>query len=124
MKSKLASMVFVVAIVAMSLVVVGQAVAGSNVDAVIKDARDGSLDGNWSAAEIQAALNYLRNNPVLTQYSNVQGVLEDYVGSSQAPGAQGGQLAFTGGAVLVAFGIGAGLMGSGLLLRRRSRARD
>ena len=124
MKAKMAAAVIVVAIVVMSLLVVGQAFAGSNVDAIIEDARDGVIDGNWSSADIQAALNHLRNNPVLTQYSDAAGVLEDYVGSSQAPGAQGGQLAFTGGEVLVVFGVGAGLIGSGVLLRRRARARS
>ena len=126
MKSKLTAIVVLVVILAMSLVVVGQAVAGSNVDAIIEDAKDGTLDGNWSAADIQAALNYLKNNPILTQYSDMQSVLEDYVGSSQAPGvqgSQGGQLAFTGSEVLVVFAAGAGLIGSGVFLRRRARVR-
>jgi len=46
-------------------------------------------------------------------------VLQEYLASLVAPGAQGGQLAFTGSEVLLILGAGAGLIGSGVLLRRR-----
>ena len=49
----------------------------------------------------------------------MQGVLEDYLESIKAPGEQGGQLAFTGGEIILILGAGAGLIGSGALLRRR-----
>jgi len=80
---------------------------------------DGHVDGNWTAAQIGAALQYAENNPILTQYSAIQGVLEDYLASLQGPGEQGGQLAFTGGEIILILGAGAGLIGSGALLRRR-----
>jgi hypothetical protein len=35
----------------------------SVVDAIIKDVRDGKVDGDWSPAEIESALEYLRTNP-------------------------------------------------------------
>ena len=53
------------------------------------------------------------------QYSKIKGVLEDYLASLQGPGEQGGQLAFTGGEIILILGAGAGLIGSGALLRRR-----
>src|SRR5665647_1041523 len=61
---------------------------------------------------------------IVPQYSAIQGVLEDYLASlqgpgEQGPGEQGGQLAFTGGEIILILGAGAGLIGSGALLRRR-----
>lgn len=124
MKSRLAGVFVLVAVLIMVLGVVGQASAGGSVNATIKDAQDGTIDGNWTAAQVRAALTYAQNNPIYSQYSDVQGVLEDYLGSLQAPGASdgGSQLAFTGSAVLVIMAAGAGIAGLGALLRRRSRA--
>jgi hypothetical protein len=98
--------------------VAAAAVPQSTIDAIIEDAQDGTIDGNWTAAEIQAALAYIQDNPVYQQYSDLEGVLEDYLASLQAPGEQGGQLAFTGGEVLLVLAAGAALIGGGALLRR------
>ena len=121
MKSKLAGVGIILAILVMALGIVGQASAGGITDTIIKDAGDGTLDGNYTAAQIQAALAYLSDNPLATQYSGSQGVLEDYLASLQAPGAASasGSLAFTGGEIILILGAGAGLIGSGALLRRR-----
>jgi hypothetical protein len=97
------------------------AVPQSVIDAIIADAEDGTIDGNWTAAEINAALAYIQANPDLQQYSDLDGVLEDYLASLQAPGEQGGELAFTGGEVFLILAAGAALIGGGALLRR-SRA--
>lgn len=125
MKSRLVGAIVLVAVLVMVLGVVSQASAGGSNDAVIEDAQNGTIDGNWSAAQIRAALAYAANNPILTQYSDIQGVLEDYLASLQAPGAAGakgaGLLAFTGSETILILAAGAGLAGSGLLLRRRSR---
>ena len=75
MKSKLAGVGIVLAILVMALGIVGQASAGGITDTIIKDAGDGTLDGNYTAAQIQAALAYLSDNPIATQYSGSQGVL-------------------------------------------------
>ena len=45
----------------------------------------------------------------------------DYLASLQAPGEQGGELAFTGGEVFLILAAGLALIGGGALLRR-SRA--
>ncbi len=96
------------------------ATSQATIDEIINDATDGTIDGTYSAADIQAALNYARANPDVLQYSNVQGVLEDYLASLQSPGAaNAGELKFTGGELLMMFAAGAGLIGSGTLLRRR-----
>ena len=97
------------------------ATSQATIDKIIKDANDGTIDGTYSAADIQAALDYAKANPDVLQYSAVQGVLEDYLASLQSPGAAnaGEELKFTGGELLMVFAAGAGLIGSGTLLRRR-----
>ena len=120
MKAKLLGTVTIALLLVLVFAVVAQAaVPKSTIDAIIKDAGDGTVDGNWSAAEVQAALDFVANNPLLEQYNEVKGVLTDFLGSLQAPGSQGGQLAFTGGEVLLVLGAGLGLIGSGAALRRR-----
>lgn len=128
MKSKLMGAFVLLALVALAFGVVGQAAAGGSVDGVINDAQNGTIDKNWSAAQVRAALAFLQNNPLYSQYSDAGGVLEDYLASLQAPGAQaaggsqGAQLAFTGGNVLLILATGAALVGGGLVLRLRSHA--
>lgn len=100
-------------------VVAGAKVSQATIDAIIDDAADGTIDGNWKANQVRAALTYVQNNPLEQQYSAVQGVLEDYLASLQAPGEQGGELAFTGGEVFLILAAGAALIGGGALLRRR-----
>lgn len=104
-----------------ALVVAAPAFAGGTIDAIIQDAADGTIDGNWTAAQIEAALAFIQNNPTYLQYSDVEPVLEDYLASLPSPGVQGeaGGLKFTGGELIPLFGAGIALMGSGLALRRR-----
>jgi hypothetical protein len=101
-----------------TLMLAGTAYAGTSED-IIKDAADGTIDGNYTAAQIRAALALIQNNPTYLQYSDVEGVLEDYLASLPSPGVQGGGLKFTGGELMPLFGAGLVLMGSGLALRRR-----
>jgi len=120
MKAKLFGAITIAVLLLLVFAVVAQAgVSQATIDAIIADAADGHIDGNWTPAEIRAALAYIANNPLAAQYSRVQGVLEDYLASVQGPGAQGGQLAFTGGEIILILGAGAGLIGSGALVRRR-----
>jgi hypothetical protein len=105
-------------LILMFAVVAQAAVPQSVIDAIIKDAQDGTIDGHWSAAEIRATLAYIQNNPIYQQYSDLEGVLQDYLASLQAPGEQGGQLSFTGGEVFLIMAAGAALIGGGALLRR------
>ena len=105
-------------IVALVFVPAALAVSQSTINAIIKDAQDGHLDGNWTKAEVQAALNYVRHHPTDQQYSDAEGVLEGFLSGSE-PGAGTGNLSFTGSNLVLAFGAGIGLIGGGLLLRRR-----
>jgi hypothetical protein len=119
MRIKFLGLIAVALLLILVFAVVAQAaVPQSTIDAIIKDAQDGTIDGNWTAAEIRAALAYIQNDPLYQQYSNLEGVLEDYLASLQAPGEQGGQLAFTGGEIFVILAAGAALIGGGAVLRR------
>jgi hypothetical protein len=118
MKFKIASVLILTLVVALVVVPAALAVSQSTINAIVKDAQDGHLDGNWTKPEVQAALNWLRNNPISQQYSDVEGVLEGFLAGSE-PGAGTGNLSFTGSNLLLAFGAGVGLIGAGLLLRRR-----
>jgi hypothetical protein len=120
MKAKLMGAITLAVVLLLVFAVVAQAgVSQDTIDKIIKDARDGHINGNWTADEIRAALRYAENSPTLEEVTHVKGVLEDYLASLQAPGEQGGQLAFTGGEIILILGAGAGLIGSGALLRRR-----
>lgn len=127
MKARLTGAVTLIAIVVTLLALASPALAAKPTD-VIADAKDGTIDKNWTAAQINAALAYLRDNPIATQYSDFEGVLEDYLQSLSAPGAlgaegaAGGQLAFTGGEIILILGAGASLIGGGVYLRRRDRS--
>ena len=119
MRGKLLIAITVALLLILVFAVVAQAaVSQSVIDAIIEDAQDGTIDGNWTDAEIKAALAYIQDNPIYQQYSALEGVLEDYLASLQAPGEQGGELAFTGGEVFLILAAGAALIGGGALLRR------
>ena len=102
---------------------VALATSQATIQKIIDDARDGTVDGTYSAADVQAALDFVKANPTAVQYSVVQDVLSDYLASLQSPGAAnaGQELKFTGGELAMVFAAGAGLIGSGTLLRRRRR---
>jgi hypothetical protein len=119
MRVKLLSAIVVALLLILVFAVVAQAaIPQSTIDAIIADAQDGTIDGNWTPEEINAALAYIQDNPIYQQYSDLEGVLEDYLASLQAPGEQGGELAFTGSAVFLILAAGATLIGGGALLRR------
>jgi hypothetical protein len=121
MKRKAVSIVVLAAIALLAFASVAHAGTSSTTMAIIKDAQDNNrLDGNWTAAQVRAALAAVKSDPALQQYTDVEGVLEDYLASLASPGVAGsGDLMFTGGPVLWLFALGAGLVVTGLALRRR-----
>ncbi len=123
MKAKLVGAIVLALILVLVFSTVAMAgMSQATINAIIKDAQDGTIDGHWTAAQVRAALAYIENNPVFEQYSAIKGVLQDYLASLQAPGEQSGQLAFTGSNIVLVFGAGAALIGGGALLRRRRAA--
>ena len=73
-------------LILMFAVVAQAAVPQSTIDAIIKDAQDGTIDGNWTAAEIRATLAFIQDNPLYQQYSDLEGVLRGLPGESAGPG--------------------------------------
>lgn len=123
MKAKLVGAIVLALILVLVFSTVAMAgTSQATINAIIKDAQDGTIDGHWTAAQVRAALAYIENNPVFEQYSAIKGVLQDYLASLQAPGEQSGQLAFTGSNIVLVLGAGAALIGGGALLRRRRAA--
>jgi hypothetical protein len=122
MKIKIMCVLALAILLSLVFASVALAVSQATIDAIIKDASDGHIDGNWTAAEIQATLNFTKNNPLYQQYSNFAGVLQDFLSSAQPPGSiPSSVIHFTGSELLLVLGAGIGLLGSGALLRR-SRA--
>jgi hypothetical protein len=118
MRVKFLGAITVALLLVLVFAVVAQAAAPGFVDGIIKDANDGTIDGNWTAAQVRETLTFIQDNPIYQQYSDIQGVLEDYLASLQAPGEQGGPLAFTGGEIFLVLAAGVALIGGGALLRR------
>ncbi len=126
---KIKIMVSVILVLIVSLVFATVASAKSSkktkIATITKDAQDGTIDGHYTATEIQAAINYVANDPLYQQYSDLQGTLEAYLASLQAPGVKNKsgnaawELAFTGSRILFVLGAGLALIGSGFALRRR-----
>lgn len=126
MKRSILTVLLVALVASLAFAGVASATSQSTIDAIISDAASGTLDGDWSKADVQAALGYLESDPLSKQYSDGEAVLEAYLaglgggGGSQPGVASSGNLAFTGADILVALSAGIGLIGGGLFLRRRS----
>ena len=118
MKMRIVTIAVMVVVAMLMVASVAQA-ASSTTTAIIKDAQGGHVDGNYTAAQVRAALSYLKSDPSLEQYTDVEGVLEDYLASLPAPAAQTGGLMFTGGSTVVIFAFGLALISGGLVMRRR-----
>jgi hypothetical protein len=120
MKAKLLGAITLAVLFLLVFAVAAQAaVSQDTIDQIIQDANDGYIEGNWTAEQIRAALAYAEDIAVYEAYSKIKGTLEDYLASLQGPGEQGGELAFTGGEIVIILGAGVGLIGSGAYLRRR-----
>jgi hypothetical protein len=120
MKRKAVSIVVLAAVALLAFASIAQAGSSSTTTAILKDAQDGTLDGHYTAAQVRAALAAVKSDPALQQYTDVEGVLEDFLASLPSPGVAGsGDLMFTGGPLLWLFALGTGLVITGLMLRRR-----
>ncbi len=72
-------LVVVILLVAATGFTASLAVAGGSADALIDDASDGVVDGSYSIAVVRTALSVVRSDPVYSQYSDIEGVLVDYL---------------------------------------------
>jgi hypothetical protein len=64
--------------------------AGGGAGALLKDASDGVVDGTYSAATVRSALSMVRSDPAYTMYSDIEGVMVDYLASLTGSGGGGG----------------------------------
>ena len=72
-------LVVVILLVAATGFTASLAAAGGSADALIDDASDGVVDGSYSIAVVRTALSVVRSDPVYSQYSDIEGVLVDYL---------------------------------------------
>ena len=79
MKSGIAIVMILVLVVAGGF---AAAAWGSSITTqIIKDASAGTINGHYTAAQVRAALAVVENNPAYSQYSDIAGVLQDYLAS-------------------------------------------
>jgi hypothetical protein len=64
--------------------------AGGGAGALLKDASDGVVNGTYGAATVRSALSMVRSDPAYTMYSDIEGVLVDYLASITGSGGGGG----------------------------------
>ena len=64
MKTKSLVAIMLAAVALLIFASVAFAVSQDTIVAIIDDAEDGRIDGDWTAEEIRAALDYVRNNPI------------------------------------------------------------
>jgi hypothetical protein len=115
--------------------------AGSITSQIINDASDGTVNGHYTAAQVRAALAAVERDSSYSQYSDIAGVLQNYLsslstsksstttaGAAQTAGGsgasvpttpQGAALDYTGGQPLIVFAVGGALVIAGAVLRRR-----
>ena len=73
-------LVVVLLLLAVGLLASSASARGSAV-ALLEDASDGVVDGSYTAAQVRNALAVVRSDPAYMQYSDVEGVLVDYMAS-------------------------------------------
>jgi hypothetical protein len=57
----------------------------SSARSILDDAMDGRVDGTYSASQVRAAIKLARSDPFFSQYSDVDGVLADYLAGLNPP---------------------------------------
>jgi hypothetical protein len=88
-------------------------------EVILKDAIDGTLDGNYTIAQVQRAYEYIFEHPErYLMYSDVQHVLESYLASVRPPELQVGSLKYTGESLAIVIILGVSLMTTGAFMIR------
>jgi hypothetical protein len=90
--------------------------------AIISDAQDGHIDGNYTTAQLEAAL----ASPLLKEYAGKGGVdaVQSALGSQTDTSSPSGNLPFTGAEMVTFVLIGGALVITGFVLRRTGRPDD
>jgi hypothetical protein len=115
-------LVLVVLVAAAFTLAIAPAAFADTTGAIISDAQDGHIDGNWTDAQLQAAL----SSPLLKEYAGKGGVeaVESALGSQTDASSPSGNLPFTGAEMVTFVLIGGALVITGFVLRRTGRPDD
>jgi hypothetical protein len=113
---------FLLAAVAAMLLAFAPVASAASVDQIIQDAKDGQIDGNYSASDLNAAL----SSPLLKTYGGKNGVeaVKSALGVQTEGTTGSGNLPFTGAEILTFVAIGGTLLVAGFVLRRAGRRHD
>ncbi len=85
-KHTLTTIAIVLALLITAGIGASAASAGKTTDALIADASDGYVDGTYSPSVVRATLAVVRADPAYSQYSDIEGVLSDYLASITGSG--------------------------------------
>lgn len=77
--------------------VITSAVSAGPPTGILGDASDGVINGSYSASQVRAALAAVRGDPAYMQYSDIEGVLVNYLASLTRAGGQGSTVSGGGG---------------------------
>jgi hypothetical protein len=104
----------------LTLVIAAAPVRAATTDQIVRDARDGQIDGVYPRAELNAAL----ASPLLRTYGGANGVeaVKGALGSQTEAQAGSGALPFTGAELATFVGLGSILLVAGFVLRRENRS--
>jgi hypothetical protein len=97
--------------------------AAATTDTIVRDARDGQIDGLYTRAQLDAAL----ASPLLKTYGGTNGVeaVRGALGAqTEAAGVSSGSLPFTGAEMVTFALIGSTLLLTGFVLRRQTPRPD
>jgi len=105
---------------ALLLVIAVPAASAATTDQIVRDVRDGQVDGTYRAADLRAAL----ASPLLKTYGGKNGVeaVKSALGSQTEGTTGSGELPFTGAELTTFVALGSILLLAGFVLRRQTRA--
>ena len=108
-----------VALALLTLAVAAVSASAATTDQIVRDVRDGQVDGGYSQADLRAAL----SSPLLKTYGGENGVeaVQGALGAQTSAASGSGQLPFTGAELVTFVVLGSTLLVAGFVLRRQPR---
>src|SRR4051794_3341811 len=110
------------AVVAAALTISAAPAGAATTDQIVRDARDGTIDGSYSRAALEATL----SSPLLKVYGGQNGVeaVKSVLGAQTAGVSGSGDLPFTGAEMVTFALLGSTLLVAGFVLRRQKHPFD
>lgn len=118
-RSPYAVRIFLLATVAALMLAFVPMASAASVGQIIQDAKDGQIDGAYSQADLNAAL----DSPLLLTYGGKNGVegVKSALGTQTEGTSGSGDLPFTGAEMITFLVLGSTLLVAGFVLRRTGR---